>query len=154
MKLRTETDRANILHLISNVNLDKPKIVEIKDHEEKRSLDQNAIGHVWYNQISKELKEQTPLEVKCECKLTIGVPILRAENEDFRKMYDAAIRGNLTYEEKLEVMKYLPVTSLMSVKQKSRYLEHVQQTYARRGVILEFPEDEAYRPENMIGVNC
>jgi len=54
MKLRTETDRANILHLISNVNLDKPKIVEIKD--ETRTLEQNALMWAMLRDISKQVK--------------------------------------------------------------------------------------------------
>lgn len=105
-----------------------------------RSLSQNAISHVWYGQVSKALKEQTPEEVKCECKLRFGVPILRAEDADFREMYDAAIRRHLTYEQKLKTMRYLPVTSLMTKEQLSRYLEAVQQEYADRGVRLEFPQ--------------
>ena len=106
-----------------------------------RSLSQNAISHVWYGEVSRKLKEQTPEEVKCECKLRFGVPILRAEDEDFREMYDAAIRRYLTYEQKLRAMRYLPVTSLMTKNQLSRYLEAVQREYASRGVSLEFPQD-------------
>lgn len=107
-----------------------------------RSLSQNALSHVWYGEVSRRLKEQTPEEVKCECKLRFGVPILRAEDEDFREMYDAAIRRHLTYEQKLRAMRYLPVTSLMTKNQLSRYLEAVQKEYADRGLALEFPQDK------------
>lgn len=106
-----------------------------------RSLDQNAIGHAWYEQISTELREDTPEGVKCECKLRYGVPILRAEDEQFRAFYDAGLK-RLSYEQKLTAMRYVPVTSLMTVPQKSRYLETMQMEYAKRGVMLRFPEDE------------
>ena len=139
--LRNDTDRAKCLNHISMLNMEKPQEVTIKPYSGKRSLDQNAISHAWYNQISAELHEDTPEQVKCECKLRIGVPIMRAENADFRNMYDNAIRSNLSYEEKLEVMRYLPVTSLMNKAQLSRYLELIQQTYAMRGVVLEFPNE-------------
>lgn len=113
----------------------------------KRSLDQNAISHAWYEQISRELAEDTPEGVKAECKLRFGVPILRAEDEDFRTMYDKAIgagkHSHLTYEQKLAVLQYLPVTSLMTTAQLSRYLEDMQRDYARRGVMLEFPMEAA-----------
>ena len=105
-----------------------------------RSLSQNALAAVWYGQISRELGEGSPEAVKAECKLRFGVPILRAEDEDFRAMYDGAIRHSLTYDQKLAVMRFLPVTSLMSTDQLSRYLEHVQHAYADR-VGLQFPED-------------
>lgn len=106
-----------------------------------RSLDQNAISHAWYEQIARELREDSPEGVKCECKLRFGVPILRAADADFREMYDTAIRGHLSYEQKLKAMRFLPVTSLMTVKQLSQYLEDVQAHYATRGVALEFPEE-------------
>lgn len=103
-----------------------------------RSLSQNAIGHCWYEQIARELREDDALGVKCYCKLTIGVPILRAEDEAFRSFYDGALKG-LSYEQKLEAMKFVPVTSIMTKPQESRYLESVQAAYANR-VRLEFPE--------------
>jgi len=105
-----------------------------------RSLDQNAIAHAWFSQIANELREQTALQVKAECKLTIGVPILRAEDEDFRKFYDKSIRL-MTYEDKLAAMSFLPVTSLMTVKQLSQFLVGMQETYRKRDVALEFPPE-------------
>lgn len=105
-----------------------------------RTLDQNAISHVWYHQLSRELKEDNALGWKCFCKLHFGVPILRAENEEFRTLYDKAIKENFTYEEKLKAMKILPVTRLMTTAQLSKYLEDVQTHFRPRGVMLEFPE--------------
>lgn len=113
------------------------------DHTKRRSDDQNAISHAWYEQIARELREDDALGVKAYCKLHFGVPILRADDADFRAFYDAAIRSSLTYEQKLEAMSFVPVTSLMSTDQLSRYLEAVQHHYATRAdrrVVLEFPE--------------
>lgn len=111
--------------------------------DKPRSLPQNAQSHVWYDQISLELGEDTPEGVKCFCKLHYGVPILRAADEDFRAMYDSAIRQTMTYEQKLEVMKYLPVTSIMKSSQLSRYLETMRREYSVRGVMLEFQQEAA-----------
>jgi hypothetical protein len=108
----------------------------------KRSADQNEISHVWYDQIARELREDTVEGVKCECKLRFGVPILRAEDADFRAFYDAAIKGSLSYEDKVRAMRFLPVTSLMTPPQMSRYLEDMQKGYAGR-VALEFPMERA-----------
>ena len=105
-----------------------------------RSLDQNAISHAWYAQVARELREDDERGVKRFCKLHFGVPILRAEDEEFRLAYDAAIRGRLSYEEKLQAMDILPVTSRMTTVQLSRYMEDVQGHFLGRGVRLEFPE--------------
>lgn len=107
-----------------------------------RSLDQNAISHAWYEQLARELKEDDAIGWKSYCKLHHGVPILRAEEEDFRESYDAAIKG-LTYEQKLKVMRILPVTSLMTKPQLSKYLDAVQADFLAKGVRLEFPEEVA-----------
>lgn len=106
-----------------------------------RSLDQNAISHCWYDQVARELREDTVVGVKRYCKLHFGVPILRAEDAEFREFYDSAIKSHLSYEQKLKAMDMVPVTSRMTVKQLSQYLEDVQAEYAKRGVLLEFPED-------------
>lgn len=105
----------------------------------RRSLDQNAISHVWYEQVAEELREDTALGVKRFCKLHFGVPILRADSPDFRELYDATIKP-MPYEHKLRAMDLLDVTSLMEKAQFSQYLEEVQRHYLSRNVRLEFPE--------------
>lgn len=104
-----------------------------------RSLPQNSFSHAWYEQLARELNEDDALGWKAYCKLHHGVPLLRAEDEEFRKNYDASLKG-LTYEQKLMVMRYFPVTSLMTKKQLSKYAEAIQQDFAARGVHLEFPQ--------------
>lgn len=104
-----------------------------------RSLDQNSISHAWYQQIARELREDDALGWKCYCKLHCGVPILRAEDEEFRANYDLVIKP-LDYEKKLIAMKCWPVTSIMTKPQLSKYLEMVQCDFRAKGVLLEFPE--------------
>lgn len=103
-----------------------------------RSISQNAISHAWYEQLARELREDDAIGHKCYCKLHHGVPILRAEDGEFREAYDATIKG-MSYEQKLKAMRILPVTSLMTKPQLSKYLEAIQSDFDRRGVRLEFP---------------
>lgn len=106
-----------------------------------RSLDQNAISHAWYEQVARELREDDARGVKRFCKLHFGVPLLRADDEDFREAYDSAIKSSLTYEQKIVAMDVLPVTSRMTTKQISTYMEDLQAHYRQHGVMLEFPEN-------------
>lgn len=105
----------------------------------RRSLDQNAISHVWYEQVAEDLREDTALGVKRFCKLTMGVPILRADDAEFRELYDATVKP-MPYEHKLRAMDLLDVTSLFDKGQFSQYLEEMQRHYFTRNVRLEFPE--------------
>ena len=105
-----------------------------------RSLSQNDISHAWYEQIASELREDDALGWKCYAKLHHGIPILRAEDADFREAYDQVIKP-LPYEKKLIAMRHWPVTSLMNKTQLSKYLEAVQEDFKAKGVRLEFPEE-------------
>ena len=107
-----------------------------------RSGRQNDISHAWYEQVARELREDDALGVKCYAKLHHGIPILRAEDAEFRALYDDTIKG-MSYEQKLKVMRLLPVTSLMTKPQLSAYLAAVQEDFSRRGVVLKFPEPVA-----------
>jgi hypothetical protein len=104
-----------------------------------RSLPQNSLTHAWYGQIARELREDDALGWKCYCKLHHGVPILRAEDDEYRETYDAVIKP-LSYEKKLVAMKHWPVTSIMTKEQLSKYAEAVRDDFRNRGVMLEFPE--------------
>ena len=107
-----------------------------------RSIPQNSISHSWYAQLARELREDNALGHKCYCKLHHGVPILRAEDDQFRETYDAVIKP-LSYEQKMIAMRAWPVTSLMTKEQLSAYLEAVQADFRAKGVRLEFPKEEA-----------
>ena len=107
-----------------------------------RSLDQSALSHVWYEQLSRELREDDALGYKCYCKLHHGIPILRAEDDEFRAFYDGALKS-LSYEQKLQAMKFTPVTSIMTKQQLSKYLDAVQNDFMLKGVRLEYPDDKS-----------
>ena len=100
-----------------------PVTVDIKSGR-SRTTDQNRLQRKWVLEAAEQLGDRTPEEVRGETKLRLGVPILRLESEEFREKYDRIIRP-LPYAQKLELMMEpfdFPVTRLMSVDQKSRYL--------------------------------
>jgi len=105
----------------------------------KRSLNQNDISHAWYEQMAREDRQDDTQGHRRYCKLHHGVPILRADDADYREAYDAVIKP-LSYELKLKAMDHWPVTSLMTKAQMTKYLENVQDDYRGRGVQLRFPE--------------
>lgn len=107
-----------------------------------RTLDFNAQSHVWYEQLARELREDDALGWKAFCKLNFAVPIMRAEDAEFREFYDSSIKQSLSYEQKLAAMKYLPVSSLMTNPQFKKYCDEMQRHFLGRGVRLEFKEAE------------
>jgi hypothetical protein len=136
--INSDTSLQNFIGLVretySNFKFLRVSVKTGKD----RSLPQNAITHAWYEQLARELREESALGWKCYCKLHHGVPILRAEDAEFRDTYDQVIKG-LRYEQKLVVMRVWPVTSLMNKDQLSKYAEAVRADFLPQGVLLEFP---------------
>jgi hypothetical protein len=111
--------------------------------EPARNLDQNALVHALYADIAQALPDHDALGWKSYCKLHHGVPILRAEDDDFRAFYDGAMKKALSYEQKIEAMKFVPVTSLMTKSQLSKYAEAVRHDFSGRGVYLNYDVREA-----------
>lgn len=109
----------------------------------KRSVEQNRLQRLWMNEVSEQKGDETPEEVRAYCKLTIGVPLLRAENEEFAEAYDKHIKP-LPYETKLACMMEpldFPVTRLMSTDQHARYLDSVLMHWLGQGYKLTLPEE-------------
>ena len=104
-----------------------------------RSLEQNALMWKWAGEFASQMGDRTAKEVQAEWKLTIGVPILRAENDGFRAFYDRALKP-LTYAEKLGAMEYVPVSSQMTVPQMRGFMDSIQRLGAENGVRLTDPE--------------
>ena len=139
--------RANVTTEVDKLSPLKPGMeVVVKISSGKaRGLPANALSHVWYGDIAKVWHE-SPDYAKAFCKLHYGVQILRAECESFRALYDKAIKNNLSYPEKLEAMRILPVTRLMDKDQMCRYLNAMQQGLAEAdmSVVLTTPAESEY----------
>ena len=138
--LESESDRRMLIRFIESQPL--PLTVSMSKGG-KRSLKQNALQRKWIGEIAGQLGDQTQEEVRGYCKLTLGVPILRAENEEFREAYDTTVRP-LPYELKLKLMMEpfdFAVTRKMNTKQFTAYLDGVHRHFSEKGIVLTDPGD-------------
>lgn len=136
----TDNDKVMALRLVENRPV--PFTLSLTDGKH-RSTAQNRLQRLWMNEISQQRGDMTPEEARAYCKLTIGVPLLRAENEAFRQRYDEVLKP-LSYEHKLKIMSEpidLPVTRLMTTKQHTQYLDGIVRHFAEQGIILTMPDD-------------
>ncbi len=138
--IQSDYDRDMAAKLVANRPY--PFTLTITDGKH-RSTAQNRLQHMWMKEISEQKGDITPSEARAYCKLTIGVPILREQNEAFRLRYDEILKP-LSYEQKLAIMSEplnLPVTSLMSTKQLTEYLEGIIRHFGQQGIVLTMPDD-------------
>jgi hypothetical protein len=103
----------------------------------KRSLDQNALMWRWNDEIAKHFGDRTADDVHRENKLLIGCRILVRDDPDFAKFVTNLSR--LTYEQKLQAMDYLAVTSIMTTRQLSELMDTVHRKFSQQGVMLTDP---------------
>lgn len=134
-----EQDRALLMQFIKRHAI--PFTVDITKGR-RRSVEQNKLQRLWLREVAEQMGDRTSEEVRGYCKLHIGVPILREENEAFREKYDAVVRP-LPYEAKLAIMMEpldMPVTRLMTTGQKVRYLDNIYTFFTSQGLVLTDPE--------------
>lgn len=102
----------------------------------RRSTEQNAMLHDLIREICSQKGDETEDELKRYIKLHIGVPILRGTDEEFGEKYDSLIKDNLTYEQKLQAMDLLPVTSRMNKDQFARLIDATILHFTQQGIEL------------------
>ncbi len=137
--IRTEADRALFVQYVKTRAL--PFTVNSVAGE-KRTIEQNRLAMMWIKEAAEQLGDRSFEELRGECKLRFGVPILRAENEDFRKRYDELVRP-MPYETKLALMVEpfdMPVTRLMKINQLTAYLDRLSQHFLEQGIVLTDPD--------------
>lgn len=111
----------------------------------KRTNPQNKTIHMWYGEAATKLGDTTAEDVRAECKLQFGVPILRRDNAAFLLEYDSTFKP-LPYDRKRAIFKALDpaITSRMNVKQLTEYMEAMRQHFAQGGIYLTDPELRKY----------
>ena len=137
--IETEYDRQMAIRFIERQKL--PLSLDIQ-HERHRTTQQNRLQRQWMNDIAGQTQGHHAEYWRGYCKLHFGVPIMRAESEDFAAIYDEVIRP-LEYEHKIKLMCVpidLPVTRDMNSRQMTAYLNDVQQHFAEQGIVLTDPE--------------
>ncbi len=95
-----------------------------------RTLPQNAMIYKLYHDAARVTEGETSQTIRRECKLVLGVPILRSEDLTFREKWDDNIKNTLTYEQKLQIMDFWPVSSHMNTEQESRYIDAILNRYS------------------------
>jgi hypothetical protein len=134
-------DLKRLIALLSNREL--PMTVNIKKGKD-RTVAQNKLQRMWMLEAESQ-GDQTAEEYRAYCKLHIGVPILRSQDDDFKAAYDAVIRP-LTYEQKLKAMMIpldFSVSRLMTTKQFSEYSKKIYEHFTSKGIKLTDPDDES-----------
>lgn len=108
-----------------------------------RTLDQNALWFALYQRIAQMTQIGDVEDARRYCKLHFGVPIVRADDADFRDGWNRMFL-HLTYEQKLDLMgpcaifgpDGFPVTRLFNRAQGIAYTDRIVSDFAAKGVFF------------------
>ena len=132
MQTWTVSNAETLDYLVTDLKgMKKPFMVEIVPAH--RTIPQNRLFYLMYDIIGKQLYGGDSDLARNECKLTIGVPILRRDSEQFHKTYDKLLKP-ASYEDKLAMMEYISVSSIFDKAQGTEYIKKMFDTYAGKGV--------------------
>tara|TARA_R110002167_G_scaffold79690_1_gene219664 strand:- start:66 stop:569 length:504 start_codon:yes stop_codon:yes gene_type:complete len=117
-------------------------VVKPMTKDQLRSVEQNRLQYQWYRDLEKQ-GDQTAQEYRAYSKAFFGIPILLAEDEEFRDSYNQTVKP-LSYEIKMALMLEpiaLPITSRMNTDQMSRYLNAMSKHFSTQGFRLTSKDD-------------
>ena len=86
-----------------------------------RSAQQNKLMWKWAGEVEDQKMQETADEVQRRWKLDHGIPIMCEASEEYRNFCRLTLK-RLNREQRIEAMRYTPVTSEMNVRQNSRDL--------------------------------
>ena len=138
--VRSAEDMERVARLVGNL---KPPLTITVTSGASRSLEQNKLQRLWCMEAAEQLGDRTAEEIRGFCKLHYGVQIMREGHDDFRETYDRLIKP-LPYETKLAYMMEpldFPITRLMTVGEKSQYLDAMHKGLSELGVKLTEPSE-------------
>ena len=136
--IRTADDLDALWRLFSELKL--PFTVEWTQGAD-RSAQQNKLMWLWAGEVEQQTQQESSDEVQRRWKLDHGIPILCESSEDYRSFCRLTLK-RLTREQRIEAMRFVPVTSEMNVKQMIRFLDAVERECLEQGIALTAPDSD------------
>jgi len=141
-KIEKDSEINNVLRCMREQP--KPLSVSIAPFKADRSLAQNKLAFQWYSEIADSEKEGRGY-IRNYCKFSFGCERLINQEQNkgdraFPEFYENII-NTLTYEQCIDAMEFVQVTSMMKVKAFTLYLEDIEQYAAGRDMRLTHPDD-------------
>ena len=136
------TDAASLVGLFTRLSdMPHPFNVTVKHGEgKKRGISQSGLFHAWMGQIAKATHDE-PGSVKADCHIRWGIPIFRAEDEDYSDFIHRALGGLHRGEVKDRIEKgFIPCTRIMEKHILSKYMDAVWRHYAPHVQLMD-PEE-------------
>jgi len=140
----TITSAVDLARTLTTIGLreDFPFQIIVLKGKEARTKKQNRLVHMWFNEIAQQKGDETSADIKIDCNIAYGRPILARDDPEWDAVFEWVFR-DLNIERKRKAVKVLdvPFTRKMSVKQLTEYMDNMGRDYRQQGFNLTDPED-------------
>lgn len=134
-------DELDALFVLLGNLLDKKKRLTVEWVEGiDRTAQQNRLMWKWATEAGEQIGE-TSEEIQRRWKLDYGLPIMCEDSEEYRSFCRLTL-GRLSYEARKQAMKFIPVTSEMTVRQMVKFMDAVERECLENGIVLTAPDPE------------
>lgn len=103
-----------------------------------RSNEQNKLMWLWASEAGEQLGE-TSDEIQRRWKLNHGIPVLCEDSPEYRQFCTLTLK-RLSYADRVEAMRFVPVTSEMKVRQMVRFLDAIWRECSEMKIKLTDPD--------------
>lgn len=136
--IRTPDDAASFLAFINDMPM--PYRVSVMQGD-GRTGSQNSLLHKWFGEVARQQGDRTLVDVKGECHRMFGLAI-RLQEPQFSWVWERT-GALMDYDKQCKFLAsgILSVSSGMTVKQLTTYMDAMQSYYRGEGVVLTDPED-------------
>jgi hypothetical protein len=135
--LLTPENHSRATNAITKAISEGGQVLTIKDEDKSRNNAQNRLAFTLYNHVDTVSKSTNAREY---CKYHFGISILIADDAEMMDFFKL-VMSKLSYEERISSMVKMPVTSLMTVKQFTAFIEKIYNHYDPQGLQLPKPDD-------------
>ena len=144
----TITSAVDLARILGAIRLreDFPFRIIVLKGKEERTKAQNRMIHKWFGEIAKQKGDEDMMDIKLDCNIAYGEPILVRDDPEWEAVFGHLFRGlNIEQKRKAICVLGVPFTSRMSKEQLSEYMERMSRDYRQQGFELTDPELMKYQ---------
>lgn len=140
VKRKQDAPLNQIMKFIDEWGFDTPLVIKAEVHNEKRSLSQNALSHVWYKAICDHVNSKGYALIDVDT--GEAVPYTP---DDVKQEMKRQILGVKKLRHKDRIIEKVPSTSKLTAGEMHDYMNKLYHRCLNLGLILPIPEESQYQ---------
>lgn len=140
VKNKNDAPLNQIMRFIDEWGFDAPLVIKAEVYNEKRTLSQNALSHVWYKVICEHVNSKGYSLINVDTGEAIPFT-----PDDVKEEMKRQILGVKKFKHRDRIIEKVPSTSKLKTGEMHDYMNKLYHRCLGLGLILPIPEDSQYQ---------